>query len=160
MGNHLRIAGLASVAALALALAARPPADRPIYDENADAHRQIEAAIVQASRSGRNVVLDFGANWCEDCHALDAEMRSPELAQLVARNYVVVHVDVGRFDKNLDLARKYSIPLNKGVPALAVLDSHGTLLYSQDQGQFEDARDLGPDSFKQFFEQWKPKRSD
>lgn len=149
------IAWLMAIAALTLA-PLMPAADSPIYDEKADAHRQIEAAIAQASRSGQNVLLDFGANWCLDCHVLDAQMRSPELAGLLARNYVVVHIDVGLMNKNVDLAQRYGIPLRKGIPALAVLDSHGKLLYSQDQGQFEDARHLGPDSFKRFFEEWKP----
>lgn len=133
-------------------------ADNPIYDEQADAHRQISAAVAEATRSGRNIVLDFGANWCLDCHVLDEQMHQPDLARLIAKNYVVVHVDVGRFDKDLDLARKYNVPLNKGIPALAVLSSHGRLLFSQSQGEFEDARNLGHDAFTQFFEKWKPKR--
>jgi thiol:disulfide interchange protein len=156
MKKNLGMAWLVVIAALTLA-APMPAADSAIYDEKADAHQQIQAAIAQASQSGKNVLLDFGANWCGDCHALDAQMHTPELAGLVERNYVVVHIDVGRMNKNVDLARKYGIPLRKGIPALAVLDSHGKLLFSQDQGQFEDARHLGPDSFKQFFEQWKPK---
>ena len=146
----------ATLAALATHIVATPP-EKPIYDESADAHQQVAAAIAQASKSGKNIVLDFGANWCGDCHALDAQMRQPELAGLIAKSYVVVHIDVGTMNKNLDMARKYGIPLNKGIPALAVLDSHGKLLYSQDQGQFEDARHLGRDAFQQFFEQWKPK---
>lgn len=158
MTRHCGIPGLALIATLAVA-ARSAAADHPTYDESADAHQQIRAAIAQASRSGKNVVLDFGANWCLDCHVLEARMRSPELVQLVDRNYVVVHVDVGLYSKNLDLAQKYGIPLKKGIPALAVLDPHGKLLFSQDQGQFEGARRLGPDSFKQFFEQWKPKAS-
>jgi thioredoxin 1 len=159
MNKDLRTTGLALAASLAFA-AGVLAADNQIYDESADAHQQIEAAVVQASQSRKNVVLDFGANWCGDCHALDAQMHSPELAGLLARNYVVVHIDVGRMNKNVDLAQKYGIPLRKGIPALAVLDSHGKLLFAQDQGQFEDARHLGPDSFKQFFEQWKPKTTD
>ena len=151
-----RKAGLALIATLTMA-AGTLGAANPIYDESADAHQQIAAAMAQASRSGKNVVLDFGANWCGDCHALDAQMRSPALASLVEKNYVVVHVDVGRMNKNVDLAQKYGIPLSRGIPALAVLNSHGKLLFSQDQGQFEDARHLGPDSFKQFFEQWRPR---
>jgi thiol:disulfide interchange protein len=158
MSRHLRITGLAFIATLVIA-ARTPAADNPIYDERADAHQQIGAAIAQALPSGKNIVLDFGANWCLDCHVLDAQMHSPELVQLVERNYVVVHVDVGLFSKNLDLAQKYGIPLRKGIPALAVLDPHGKLLFSQDQGQFEDARHLGPESFRQFFEQWRPKAS-
>jgi thioredoxin 1 len=149
---------VASVVAVALAgLVCLSATDSPLYDENADAHQQITAAIAQASQSGKNVVLDFGANWCGDCHALDAHMHQPDLAPLIDKNYVVVHVDVGRFNKNLDLAKKYNVPLNKGIPALAILDSHGNLLFSQSQGEFEDARHLGHDAFTQFFEKWKPK---
>jgi len=131
--------------------------NQSIFDERADAHHQIAAAIGEASKTGKNIILDFGANWCGDCHALEAQMQKPELAALIARSYVVVNVDVGRFDKNLDLAQKYRIPLKKGIPALAVLDPRGNLLYAQDQGQFEDARHMSADAIKAFFDQWKPK---
>jgi thiol:disulfide interchange protein len=133
-------------------------ANQGIYDEKADAHEQIRAALREASRSRKNIILDFGGNWCFDCHVLDEQMRQPELASLIEKNYVVVHIDIGRFDKNQDLAKKYGVPLDKGVPALAVLDPHGNLLYAQDQGQFEDARHLDFKSIKAFFEKWKSKR--
>jgi len=154
MSRKLTVAAALAAAALTLAALA---ADNPIYDESANAHQQIAAAIAEATKSGKNVVLDFGANWCGDCHALDAQMHSPDLAPKIEKHYVVVHVDVGRFTKNLDLAKKYNVPLNKGIPALAILDSLGNLLFSQSQGEFEDARHLGHDAFTQFFDKWKPK---
>jgi thioredoxin 1 len=128
-----------------------------IFDEKADAHQQIAAAVGEASKTDKNIILDFGANWCGDCHALEAQMQKPELAALIAKSYVVVNVDVGRFDKNLDLARKYRIALKRGIPALAVLDPRGNLICAQDQGQFEDARHMSYEAIKAFFEQWKPK---
>ena len=132
---------------------------RPVYDESADAGLEIKAAIARASKTGKkNVVLVFGANWCTDCRALDAHMHSPELAALIEKNFVVVKIDVGRTDKNLDLAAKYSVPLSNGIPALAVLNSHGKLLYVQDQAQFADARHMTYESIRTFFEKWKPKR--
>ncbi len=70
---------------------------------------------------------------------------------------MIVNIDTGRGDKNLDLAEKYGVPLKKGIPAVAVLDPHGKLLYAQDQGQFEDARHMSYESIKAFFEQWRPK---
>jgi thiol:disulfide interchange protein len=148
---HLLL-GLALIGATAVAQT--PTA--PIYDERADAHQAITAAIASASKTHKNVVLDFGANWCFDCHALDAQMHKPELASIVEKSFVVVHVDVGRFTKNLDLAEKYHVPLKKGIPALAVLDADGKLLYAQDQGQFEDARHMTFDDIKAFFVKWKP----
>ncbi len=132
-------------------------AGESIYDEKADARKQIAESIKQASKEHKNILLDFGANSCGDCHALENQMRKPELAELIRGNYVVVNVDVGRFDKNLDIAEKYGVPLKKGIPALAVLDRQGKLLYVQDQGQFEDTRHLSYEDIKAFFEQWKPK---
>ena len=139
------------------AVVANQAISQSIFDEKADAHQQIAAAIGGASKTGKNVMLDFGANWCGDCHALEAQMQKPELAALIAKSFIVVNVDLGRFDKNLDLAQKYRIPLNKGIPALAVLDARGNLLYAQDQGQFEDARHMSYEAIKAFFERWKPK---
>ena len=133
------------------------PASEPIYDEKADAASDVRAAIREASRHHKNVVLVFGANWCGDCHALDQQMHQPELASLIAKSFVVVKIDVGRFDKNLDLGEKYHVPVQKGIPALAALDPHGKLLYAQEQGEFADARRMDYPAFKAFFEQWKPK---
>ena len=85
-------------------------------------------------------------------------MHMPDLARLIAHNFVVVKVDVGRYDKNLDLAAKYGVPISNGIPALAVLDSHGKLLYAQSHGQFANARAMHYQEFAEFFRKWKPKR--
>jgi protein disulfide-isomerase len=84
-------------------------------------------------------------------------MHKTELASLLERNFVVVKIDVGRMDKNLDVAAQYHVPIKHGIPALAVLDSGGHLLYAMDQGQFADARHMSYESIKAFFEQWKQK---
>ena len=83
-------------------------------------------------------------------------MHKPELASIIKKNFVIVEVDVGREDKNLDLAKQYHVPISHGIPALAVLDSKGGLLYAMDQGQFADARYMSYESIKSFFEKWKP----
>jgi hypothetical protein len=85
-------------------------------------------------------------------------MHKGELATLLRDDFVVVKVDIGRHDKNLELAREYKVPLEEGIPALAILDSSGRKLYSMQQGQFADARNMSYDSIKGFFEQWKPRR--
>ena len=133
-------------------------ADQPPYDEKADAQQQIKAAIAEASKAHKNVILVFGANWCPDCRALDAQMHKEELAALIATNYEVVKVDVGLLNKNQDIGEKYHVPLQHGIPALAVLDPDGKLLYAMDQGQFADARHMSYESIKEFFAKWEPKR--
>ena len=133
-------------------------ADQPPYDEKADAHQQITAAIAEASKAHKNIILVFGANWCSDCRALDAQMHKEELAALIATSYEVVKVDVGRYSKNRDIGEKYHMPLKHGIPALAVLDPGGKLLYAMDQGQFSDAESMSYESIKEFFVKWEPKR--
>ena len=131
-------------------------ASKPIYDENANIKQEIADAVAMASRTDKNIALIFGANWCSDCHALDVAMHTFPLAGLISKNYVVVKIDVGRFDKNLDVAEKYGVPLSLGIPAIAVLDAHGKLLYAQRKGQFESAGCLPYGDFQAFFEKWKP----
>ncbi len=142
------LAGLAASAGFS-------PASEPVYDEKVDVGKAIKAAAAEASRAGKRIVLVFGANWCRDCRALDAQMHKGELASLLEKSFVVVKVDVGRMDRNLDIAKNYGIPVDNGIPALAVLDAKGKLLYAQDQGQFASARSMSHESIRAFFEQWK-----
>jgi protein disulfide-isomerase len=150
--DYLRFLPLVLLAGVTIA------ADQPPYDEKADAHQQIATAIADASKAHKNLILVFGANWCGDCRALDAQMHTEELAALIATNYEVVKIDIGRFDKNRDIAEKYQVPLKHGIPALAVLDAGGHLLFAMDQGQFADARHMSSESIKEFFVKWEPKR--
>ena len=154
----LHIKSLIRFLPLALLASATIAADQPPYDEKADAHEQIAAAIAEASKAQKNVILVFGANWCGDCRALNAQMHKEELAALIATNYEVVKVDVGRFNKNRDIGEKYHVPLTHGIPALAVLDPGGNLLYAMDQGQFSNARSMSYESIRDFFVKWAPKR--
>ena len=104
---------------------------RQIYSPTADAHADIQQALSTAAREHKRVILDFGGNWCGDCQVLDIYFHDLKNIGLLNANYVLVHVDIGRMDHNTDIAEKYGVPLNKGVPGLAVLDAHGRVIYSQ-----------------------------
>jgi len=127
-----------------------------LYPPNVDAKAEVKDAIKQAGLSHKRVILVFGANWCYDCHVLDFDLHQPEIAKLADPNFVVVHVDIGEGKLNSDLAEQYKVPLDRGVPALAVLDSQGNVLYSQQHGEFEAARTMDPDDVVTFLNKWKP----
>ena len=159
----LLLIGVASHATQLAAQARRqlpqPTERRNLYPENVDAKAEIAEALADATKTHRRVLLIFGGNWCYDCHVLDAAFRSPEIAPTLNKNYVVVHVNIGEYDKNLDLADKYEIPLKKGVPAAAVLKGDGTLVVSQKNQEFEKARSMAAEDVLAFLEKWKPKKS-
>jgi len=130
-----------------------------IYPGGIDAKSEIKDALQRASREHKRVLLVFGANWCYDCHVLDLAFQRADLAPRLAANYEVIHVDVGEGDKNQDLMQLYQVPMAKGIPALAVLDNTGKLLYSQQHGEFEKARALTPEEVAAFLTKWKAPRS-
>jgi len=130
--------------------------DKVIYTPGLNAHDEIKQAIAEAAKQHKNVLVVFGANWCYDCHVLDLAFHRPDVSSVLQRSYEVVHIDVGEGDKNQDIMQQYNVPMKKGIPALAVLDAHGKLLYSQQGGEFEKARALAPQDVLAFLNKWKP----
>jgi thioredoxin 1 len=135
---------------------ARP--NTQLYPPPEEAQAEISSALAAAAKDHKRVLLVFGGNWCYDCHVLDATFHSKEFAPIVNANYHVIHINVGNYDANLDLAEKFQIPLKKGVPSLAILDPDGKLIVSQKNGEFESTLQLGPEDVLEFLKKWKPQR--
>jgi len=158
----MKIAKLLALAALlCLAACKAPPTttdSRHTYPDPAQAKADIAAALKTAGETHKRVLLDFGGDWCGDCQVLDLYFHDPANRPILEANFVLVHVNIGHMDENLDIAEKYQIPLRRGVPALAVLDENGTLLYSQKGGEFEAMRRMEPSSVTGFLVQWKPEK--
>jgi thioredoxin 1 len=153
-GEQWRIVGVERTDAPHL----KQPSDmkKNIYPPEADAHTELKEAEEKAAVEHKRVLLIFGANWCYDCHVLDLAFQRPDLASVMA-GYVVVHVDLGDDEKkNPDLVKQFDVPLDKGIPALAVAESDGKLVVSQKHGEFEDARSLTPQVLVDFLSKWKP----
>ena len=66
-----------------------PPAVRP-----PPAGGLLARARSEAGRSGRNVLVRFGAPWCGPCHEFAKLLERPRTARVVAANYVVVDLTI------------------------------------------------------------------
>ncbi len=128
-----------------------------VFDKQADAKADIAAALANAKRDNQRVLLVFGANWCGWCHKLDGVFKeNREIARTLLYEYRLVKVDVGRWDKNLDVAQRYGVDLKKaGVPYLTVLDADGKVLANQDTGALEVGDQHDPAKVQAFLQQWK-----
>ena len=133
--------------ALLLGLAA-VAAELP-YNEAANAKAEIAQALADAAN--KPVLVIFGANWCEDCRALDLALKSGKNAALMSEEFKVVKVDVGRFDRNLDIANAYGNPIKKGIPAAVIVASDNRVLYATRAGELADARSMNADGIYGFF---------
>jgi thiol:disulfide interchange protein len=126
-----------------------------IYRADANASKEIKEAVTRAKSGNKRVMLVFGGNWCYDCHVLDAALRDPAIAPTFTKYYELVHVDVGQGERNGDLVRKYKINLEKGVPAISLLDSTGKLIFTDKGGEFQAARRMTQEDLVAFLEKWK-----
>jgi thioredoxin 1 len=129
-----------------------------LYDPAVNAKKEIAEKLSEAAKDHKRVILVFGGNWCFDCHVLDYRFHEDGIKEIVDANYHVVHVDIGKYDKNLDLPEKYGTTIKKGVPALAVLSPEGKVLFGDVSGEFENARTMDPKAIVTFLEKWKPEK--
>jgi thioredoxin 1 len=145
--SHMRNA----VFVLACVFAAVVRAELMPYDEAADARADLKSALIAAKANQQPVLVIFGANWCKDCRALDQALSTGRNAELVKREFKVVKVDVGNFNKNLDLAEAYGNPIKKGIPAAVVLSPDNKVLYATRLGELADARSMSETGIYDFF---------
>jgi thiol:disulfide interchange protein len=128
----------------------------PPYSPTADANKEIQEALTRATSEHKRILLVFGANWCYDCHVLDNALHEGEAGKIFSERFLLVHIDIGEGERNAELVKQYKIPLDKGVPAVAVLDSDGKLLYSSGEGEFEAARRMLKKDLVIFLKRWSP----
>jgi len=149
-----------SLAPIALTLAiittanAQGPTPKVIYPPVAAAQADIHAAILKAQREHKRIILDFGGDWCGDCQVLDIYAHQSPNAELLAKYFVKVNINIGKEDANLDISARYGVPMPHGVPALAVLDSNGKLIFAQNK-EFEDMRNMKSSDLTDFLNKWK-----
>jgi thioredoxin 1 len=125
-------------------------ADGP-YNESADAKLDIKQALTQSGPVKTPVIIVFGANWCGDCKMLDSAMKHGASAPLLSRDFKIVKVNVGHFDKNLDIAKAYGVPLEKGIPAVAIISTNDVVVYVTREGELANARSMGDNGIYEFF---------
>jgi thiol:disulfide interchange protein len=123
-----------------------------LYSETSNAATDISVAVARARREHKRILLDFGGNWCGDCQVLDIYYHQSPNAEILAKHFLLVHVNIGHMDQNVDIAERYNVPIKKGVPALAILDSNGKLLYSEHDKEFEHT---SPSAITDFLNHWK-----
>jgi thiol-disulfide isomerase/thioredoxin len=136
-------------------LAELPIVERAPYDESADANRAVDAAFARAKKSYKRVLIDLGGNWCGDCIVLSNLMELPEIKAFVAKHYEVALVDVGRFNKNLQVPARFGVTTRlEGVPAVIVADANGRFVNRGHIAALTDARSMTPQAIADWIAQW------
>lgn len=125
------------------------------YNAGDDAHAQVEAALKRARASGKPVLIDFGANWCADCRVLAGVLELPELKAWVTQKFELIQVDVGRFNRNLDIPPRFSRTEFNAIPAVYVIDARtGKIRNPGAELALGDARTMTPQAIADWLAKW------
>ena len=129
-----------------------------IYDESADGQKQLTAAMEQAKKENKVILLQFGANWCGWCHKLHKLFDTDQtIHSKLQENYVVVMVDVNK-GHNSDFSARYGADKH-GLPCIVIFDSNGKHLTTKDTSELEEADHHSPEKVLAFLNQWSAKKS-
>jgi thiol-disulfide isomerase/thioredoxin len=148
LAGSLALAGALWIGSGTAALAALPDkiveVPKAPYDEAADGRADLDAALARAKAANKRVLVKFGANWCPDCRVLAGALAIPDIKSYAESKFELVSIDVGRRNKNLDLAAKYGQSL-KGVPTVVVVDPKtDTAVQGLNTQALTEARDMSP----------------
>jgi len=136
-------------------MTALPVVERTPYNESADATAAVNDAFARAKKSGKRVLIDLGGNWCGDCIVLANIMALKEMQPFMAAHFEMVAVDVGRFDKNLQIPARFGITTRlEGVPAVLVAEPDGKFVNPGKITALADARHMTPQAIADWLAQW------
>jgi thiol-disulfide isomerase/thioredoxin len=145
-----------SVALLTVLLSVLTVSAQKLVYPPSDAAAAIAAARAAARIDHKHVLIDFGADWCPDCRVLGALFEDPAIAPFLAENFHVVHVDVGRRDKNADVVAAYGATSGDWIPAVVVIDAEGKTIGLTNDTVRLTRRDT-PATLLPVLKQWAPR---
>lgn len=133
--------------------------DKPqVYNVNADAAADIAAAVKKAKAENKHVFLQIGGNWCVWCLRFNKLVTENDtLRTAMESNYVVVHVNYSKENKNEKVLASLGYPQRFGFPVFVVLDGNGNRLHTQNSAYLEEGNGHGSKKVLGFFNDWSPK---
>jgi thiol:disulfide interchange protein len=123
------------------------------YDPKRDPAADVRAAVGEAQRSGRRILLEVGGEWCGWCHVLqDLVTGDKEVGARLRGGFVVVKVNWSPENENVPFLRAY--PPIPSYPHFFVLESNGTYLGSQSGADFVTGTGYDRTKLLAFFKKW------
>lgn len=116
----------------------------------------LQKNLIESKTKNKKLILVFGANWCIDCRILNQFLNEKEILEILNQNYILQKVDIGNFEKNLDLANELSRNLEElGIPNIIVFDTNQKILNPNIVEKIYSAKKINKESVKEFLLRYK-----
>ena len=124
------------------------------YDEKVVDSLQLDEFIDLSISKGKQPVVIFGGNWCPDCRILEGTLAMPTIEKFLQQHYQVMHIDIGRYDRNMELMDHLNIESKKGVPRVVILDLEKNIVNSSTSSEWTTARDRKQQEIYNYFQKF------
>jgi len=98
---------------------------------------ELDVALKNARAAHKSLMVEFGADWCSDCEQLARDLQHEPIKNCLRERFNVFKVDVGEFNRNLDVASGLGIDIKNGVIPTAVFFPPATTVHSTKVGTHE-----------------------
>jgi len=129
-----------------------------LYDVEADASKQIAAAIKEANAQNKNVMIQAGGNWCSWCIKFNKfTIADAQIDSIIKASYVLVHLNYSKENKNEATFASLGFPQRFGFPSFIILDKTGQRLHTQNSSYLEDGKgSYDRNTVFEFLQAWTP----
>ncbi|ADY53443.1 hypothetical protein Pedsa_2904 [Pseudopedobacter saltans DSM 12145] len=128
-----------------------------IYNPNANAQEQLEDAIAKAKVENKNVFIQIGGNWCVWCLRFNELVNADKnLNSLLNNNFVVVHLNYSKENKNEVILKQLEFPQRFGFPVFVILDQNGKRIHTQNSVYLESGDGHDAEKVSDFLKAWAP----
>ena len=130
---------------------------KKVYNDDIDPMEQIDNAIAQAIEQGKFVICQVGGNWCPWCLRF-AQFATTDsvIAPLMEANFVYIHVNYSKANKNLEAMRFLGNPGRFGYPAFVILNQEGKPIHIQESESLEEGKGYSRKRVEKFLRLWSP----
>ena len=137
------------------------------YNNNQNLQSDLDLAIKQAQKENKQILIQFGGNWCPWCLRFHAMVKgTPKIDSLMKENYIylLLNVPKEKEKRNNEIFQRFEFPNRFGFPVFVILDKNGKRLNTQDSDAFEypNPKVPGYDTTKvvRFLSMWTVKSTD
>lgn len=126
-----------------------------VYDPGANAMSDFQKAVGKAKESNKHVLIQIGGNWCKWCRMFYKwSHENKTVDSLLTSDYVVLHTNFSKENKNAELLEQLDFPQRFGFPVFVIVDGEGKRLHTQNTGYLEDGEGYSEKKVAEFLKQW------
>jgi thioredoxin-related protein len=130
-----------------------------LYNPTANAQKDIAAAILQAKKENKFVLIQGGGNWCSWCIEFARFAKEDaKIDSVIKSAFIWYHLNNSKENENKVMFAKLGYPQRFGFPVFIILNGKGERIHTQNSEYLENGgKGYNQQKVQNFLEMWSPR---